>query len=395
VTAATDDGAIIYSQTTPADVTYGVSTTWGFPSEFDGTPDEINNRIGWFYNKGPDGLSGAPSNQFEHGVDANWEWAYRASATGDETWVEWNVDFFPAENASTLTGISGFNPADGEIVTFSGGGQGYVVDWSSPVLTWRQDFGTVASGETVTGTGGTATMGSVTYTGNNSKIRPDLMIYYTNQNKFQRFMRGEHFFRGGTEGSDGVDTATNPALDVQYNFSGTGTTARDTPAFRIASPTELGSSPTIAGFYRAMEIQDQRGDQTGNSGGFTSNSIVVVKAQTCGGVTCDDGFHNNVMFEGANAFNWNTGHLAITSNANSGDHLWRDQTNEVWRTKSDGAPTSETDGSQILTGGLTTSDPCGASPEGYVFYNNTSDYYCFCNGAGDDVRVHAPASACF
>ena len=34
-------------------------------------------------------------------------------------------------------------------------------------------------------------------------------------------------------------------------------------------------------------------------------------------------------------------------------------------------------------------------PEGYVFYNDTSDYYCFCNGAGNDVQMHAPTTACF
>lgn len=45
-----------------------------------------------------------------------------------------------------------------------------------------------------------------------------------------------------------------------------------------------------------------------------------------------------------------------------------------------------------------TADPCGDAlvyPEGTLFYNDTSDYFCFCNGAGDDVQMHAPAVACF
>lgn len=45
-----------------------------------------------------------------------------------------------------------------------------------------------------------------------------------------------------------------------------------------------------------------------------------------------------------------------------------------------------------------TADPCAdtsAYPEGAIFYNNTSDYYCFCTGAGADVQMHNPAVACF
>ena len=43
-----------------------------------------------------------------------------------------------------------------------------------------------------------------------------------------------------------------------------------------------------------------------------------------------------------------------------------------------------------------TADPCGAGyPEGVLFYNDTSDYYCFCDGAGDDLKMHDPTAACF
>lgn len=66
-----------------------------------------------------------------------------------------------------------------------------------------------------------------------------------------------------------------------------------------------------------------------------------------------------------------------------------------------GAPTFNTDnaGNTNMAGYATvvkvTSDPCGTYPEGAIFYNNTSDYYCFCNGAGDDVQMHSPGTACF
>lgn len=43
-------------------------------------------------------------------------------------------------------------------------------------------------------------------------------------------------------------------------------------------------------------------------------------------------------------------------------------------------------------------DPCGdtvAFPEATLFYNNTSDYYCFCDGSNVDQQMHAPTTACF
>ena len=54
-----------------------------------------------------------------------------------------------------------------------------------------------------------------------------------------------------------------------------------------------------------------------------------------------------------------------------------------------------TSGAQFVS---KTGDPCGdtdAFPNGTLFYNTTSSYYCFCNGAGNDVQMHSPATACF
>jgi hypothetical protein len=42
-----------------------------------------------------------------------------------------------------------------------------------------------------------------------------------------------------------------------------------------------------------------------------------------------------------------------------------------------------------------TADPCASgAPEGGIFYNDTSNYMCFCDGT-DDVQMHSPATACF
>jgi len=55
----------------------------------------------------------------------------------------------------------------------------------------------------------------------------------------------------------------------------------------------------------------------------------------------------------------------------------------------------DTDGGIVIQANNTTADPCASKPEGYFFYNDASDYYCFCNGSGDDVKMHDPATACF
>lgn len=39
-------------------------------------------------------------------------------------------------------------------------------------------------------------------------------------------------------------------------------------------------------------------------------------------------------------------------------------------------------------------DPCGTFPEGSIFYNNTSNYMCYCDGT-NDVKMHDPTAACF
>ena len=47
-----------------------------------------------------------------------------------------------------------------------------------------------------------------------------------------------------------------------------------------------------------------------------------------------------------------------------------------------------------IKAGFYTADPCGTIGEGTIWYNNTSDYYCFCDGAGVDKKV-SDNGACF
>lgn len=42
-----------------------------------------------------------------------------------------------------------------------------------------------------------------------------------------------------------------------------------------------------------------------------------------------------------------------------------------------------------------TADPCAISGAGAMFYNATSNYMCFCNGSGDDIKMNDNSTACF
>lgn len=59
--------------------------------------------------------------------------------------------------------------------------------------------------------------------------------------------------------------------------------------------------------------------------------------------------------------------------------------------------------SEILAVDKVTADPCpgyastyGATKmEGTIFYNNTSDYMCYCDGSTDDIKMNDNTTACF
>lgn len=54
----------------------------------------------------------------------------------------------------------------------------------------------------------------------------------------------------------------------------------------------------------------------------------------------------------------------------------------------------EIDGDGGLIPKKVTSDPCGVMKEGSIFYNDTSNYMCYCNGT-DDVKMSDDTTACF
>ena len=62
---------------------------------------------------------------------------------------------------------------------------------------------------------------------------------------------------------------------------------------------------------------------------------------------------------------------------------------------------SHTDASGLRVVGMgfrpdaVTADPCGSYEIGAIFYNKTSNYHCFCNSSGADIKMNDNTNNCF
>lgn len=119
------------------------------------------------------------------------------------------------------------------------------------------------------------------------------------------------------------------------------------------------------------------------------------------------------------AVNDNVGNQFILTNYDLShiDHDHATQANPTFYVHSDTSPSTSNDEWVSLThdktdavfglgsgdytfpdGGLipkkVVADPCGTMSEGSIFYNDTSNYMCYCDGT-NDVKMHDPTAACF
>lgn len=456
---ATNSEAFWASITDPATANFGFNTHFGDPDEFSPGSDaetypgsgveilEADNQMGVSYNKY---LNDNPINIYEHAFDESWELSYRDDVTEDGAWVEQNYDVYPPKLTATLSSIGGgFNPAVGSYVTFSGGGTGRVYSWSNPTLVWIQFSGITAAGETVaeaatptdTATLGTPAASALSY-------RPYLSVWrtYSNRGSFQWDSNygGPTTLKVQNEGvsinsddqvvstlevhganSSGRDitgtlstdtTAGGAAVDgypvmwVQYEgeyHPTSGNTAANAQWIRmdydslansvsvvdygkglvIKTPIEPGAANDVYQSF-GMVIESQRG--VGNNHG----AAISMESQTCAaGAACSDGLKNNFEFVGGT---YNTGHLSFSGQGESTDHIFRDDTNEVFRVSTDDAPDSETDGRPIVTG----SNSAVYGPTMWAISNGGSldsgDEICQASGVGmtcqDVLEFSTPAT---
>lgn len=192
--AATDVEALSYTTTSPAAVKSGWNVGFEGPTPaFAGTlytdtgpeptppaASELNQMIGWSYNKGVQGAT--IPNIFEHAYDFSMENGYRPAGS---TIVEFNWDFFPPFISSPVGGASGTFAAGNAITFTSGGvtvGSGIVVSYSGGTLIWRHNYGLTFQGDTVTNQtqAGSGTLGALTQTvGSPINRRPFIFTYNT------------------------------------------------------------------------------------------------------------------------------------------------------------------------------------------------------------------------
>ena len=255
--------ALLASVTDPSTTQLGVGISFGDPTTFSANPDgEADNLMGFFYNKSGINYVGR-LNQYEHAMDDSYETAYRhTSGTGDHTWMERNLDLFLPDNTVTLSSIhANFNPAVGETVYFSGGGQGKVISWSSPTLVWRQDYGATAAGETVYDDDGnpaeTATLGTPT------AVTSQFRTYQWEW-----------------------DTLLNQSKFFWYTLSGDQTGApyyeQDDrgPAFRLQPVTLSGRVKTFAGIGASTAVASE--SFTVEDSALAGNTVMTVKQKSAG-----------------------------------------------------------------------------------------------------------------
>ena len=150
-----------------------------------------------------------------------------------------------------------------------------------------------------------------------------------------------------------ITSGTVPSADMQFNTgfnAGTGNTGQ----MEFFTGRQTGASGNTGGVRFDIGLSTN-----GNSGGF------IVNIGTAGGTR--------------GKITWADGSQGIVG--------------EYWRSTSTGGAGNW----ENLAGKKVTADPCGDTtnyPESTIFYNDTSNYYCFCDGT-NDVQMHDPSTACF
>jgi hypothetical protein len=133
------------------------------------------------------------------------------------------------------------------------------------------------------------------------------------------------------------------SIEVKTDFSGVDADIATYKGLDFLAPIAPGSGSDIV-VYNTVDFADQGGVKA------TYSRLMHFAAQSDPGSHSTPQERHNIIHEG---FNWNDGHFVAGDweLGTDGDHLWRDQTDEVWRSFTDGdGPTGESAGVAFVTG---------------------------------------------
>ena len=253
--------------------------------------------------------------------------------------------------------------------------------------------------------------------------------YNTSGNATDIFVSGKYaYVADGATGLVIVDISnpTSPSLAGSYNTSGTAVSVYVSGKYAYIADSDTGmiivdisnpASPSLTGSYNtagsAVHIQ-----VAGNYAYIADSSYFIIVDVTNPGspslvtsYTTGGSYTNAVFVNGKYVYtigNWNylyifdingletptlstgslkSNYINVSENMDIGNDLFVKNGLKV------GSGGIYSDGSLYPT--KKTADPCASGiTEGGIFYNDTSNYYCYCDGT-NDVKLHDPATACF
>lgn len=187
-----------------------------------------------------------------------------------------------------------------------------------------------------------------------------------------------------TVGSTGAVTLDAVGSGASFNFSdhvGIGTTTPAKPLNILVDqntsngPIQIENTSNGTGAYTELGI-------------FNDN-----------GVAADKGLVVGLAGSGVSSGDASRGYLWLRENSSFQIGTNNTERIRILATGLVGIGTSSPTTRLQVNGGIlpakVTADPCGTNyPEGTLFYNDTSNYFCYCDGT-NDVKMHDPSSACF
>ncbi len=320
--SATNQSGIMIPVATP------VATDWwigGGSLTFNGVHDSL-----WCATYNSSGCNTSPKVATEHGFGFQLEATYSETASQEQS--EFYVTFTQADTANS------WRPFSGDVEYWSGGakvgfgsdtnGRGQI-DFSTSYAQYSE---AVAPRQLKMEYTGASTFNANSQQGRSANLNVGIYTHNT--------FDGPELDDGikiemDLAGDGAAETVVNARMiEVLTDIAGTNYSVTTLEGLRFSPFGSLGAGSTVGNAWWIY-----MGDLENIAGAATFPWRIADQTPSTGA----DG---NILIEG---MEWNNGHLqTVSSNSGAADHFWRDEGNEFWRSKTDGTPTSATDGEAFV-----------------------------------------------